>query len=271
MEIKWIEKMKLYLEYRKLKKMTDGALLEELEKKLEAEKMAHIPNIVSLVEDEEKKLEVAKDLIETSEINMTTKKKVIDQLPHKTQKELFRKSIKTKELLAQRDISTFLKILVKDKNLHPYDELYYRIDKAFSDSQLVYMLDTLRAKRPEAYEEEKVMGIIGKQIAVNMKKYETFLPSHLLQLTDEVIINRGEKEERIFDILREEDREKLEQSIQEAIQELKENTKNSMSEVEEQRLSQENIDKQISKFLTFAQKRQEELIAQGLQQAGERR
>ena len=267
MEIKWIEKIKLYLEYRKLKKMSDGALLKELEEKLEAEKTEHIPNIVGFVGDEEKKLEVAKDLIETSDINMMTKKQVIDTLPHQTQKELFRKSIKTKELLAQRDISTFLRILVKDKSLHPYDELYYRIDKAFSDVQLAYMLDTLRTERPESYDEEKIMGVIAKQIAVNMKKYETFLPSHLSQLTDEVIINRGEEEERIFDILKKKDRKRLEQSIQQAIKELKENTKNPMSEVEEQRLSQENVDKQINEFLAFAQKRQEELIAQGLQQA----
>lgn len=267
MKIEVMKKIKLYLENRKLKKMSDSALIKELEEKLMIEETENIHNIVGFVEDDKKQLNVAKELIESGEINASTKKQVIEKLPHQTQKELFRKSIKTKELLAQKDISTFLRILIKDKKLQPYDELYYRIDKAFNDFELAYMLRELQKGRPEAYSAQKVMGIIAKQIIVDIKKYESFLPSHLKELTDEIVINYGENEERKFDILNEEDRKTLKETMEREAEKMKEDNKHPITLAEKERITSEKLEKQINKMLQFEQKRQEELQMQGLEQA----
>lgn len=267
MKIKWIEKVKLFLENRKLKKMSDGALIKELNERLLAEETESIPNIVGFVEDDNKQLDVAKELIESKEVTVKTKKQVIQNLPQQTQKELFRKSIKTKEVLAQKDISTFLKILIKDKNLQPYDELYYRIDKAFSDSQLANILEQLQKERPESYNEEKITQIITKQIVVDIKKYGSFLPSHLENLTSKIIINDEKQGKRKFDILEEKDRRMLETELEKASQELKENKKNPITEVEEQRITSDKLKLQIEQMAQFAQRRQEELRLQGIENA----
>lgn len=265
MKIALIEKIKLYSEKRKLRKMSDGALIKQLEEKIMAEETGNIPNIVGYVEDDDKQLHVAKELIESQDINIATKKQVIEKLPQQTQKELFRKSIKTKELLAQKDINTFLKIIIKDKKLQPYDELYYRVDKAFSDSQLSFMLRELKRKRPESYSEEKVMEIVAKQIIVNMKKYGTFLPSHLPELLDEITINSEQGKQRKFDILEENDKEKITETLKRVAEEVKENKKVPITETQKQNIEEGKIDIQIARMVRFAEERQEQLREQGIE------
>lgn len=264
MKLKVVEKINLYLEKRKLKKLSDRALIKELEQKLEEEEMGNIHKIVSFIEDNDKQLMLAKEVIEAPEIKEQTKQQVIEELPHQTQKELFKESIKTKELLAKKDINKFLDIIIKDANLNPYDELYYRIDKAFSDSQLAYMFKRVQEERPEDYNEEKVLGIIAKQIVTQMRKYEMFFPSHLQELTGEVIINYGKEGERTFDILNQKDREKLLQSLKEEAEALKKNERFPITKEQKQRITPERIEQQIDRLVQFATKRQEELRQQGI-------
>ncbi len=239
--------------------------MKELEQKIEEEETANIHNIVGFVEDSDKQIKLAKEVIETPEIMDKTKQKVIEKLPQQVQRELFKESIKTKELLAKKDIDKFLKIIIKDKNLNPYDELYYRVDKAFSDSQLTYMFGKIRKERPEDYNEEKILGIIAKQIATKMRKYEMFFPSHLQQLTDEVIINHGQEGERTFDILNQEDRQKLHEAMKEEAEVLKESKKHPITLAEKQKITPERIKKQVDKLVQFAEVRQEELKQQGVE------
>lgn len=258
-------KMKIELSEKiRLRRLSDKALMKELEQKLEEEQTGNIHNIVGYIEDKDKQVVLAKEVIETLDVKDVTKQKVIDKLPQYVQRELFKESIKTKELLAKKDIGKFLKIIIKDKNLDPYDELYYRVDKAFSDSQLTYMFSKIGRERPEDYNEEKILGIIAKQIATKMRKFEMFFPSHLDQLTNQVIINHNKEEERTFDILNQEDREKLCEAMKEEAEAIKESTKYPITLAEKQKITPEKIEKQIDKFVQFAMERKEELRLQGV-------
>lgn len=270
MKIEVIEKIRLFIEKMRLRRLSDKALMKELEQKLEEEETDNLHNIVGYVEDKDKQVRLAKEVIETPEIMDKTKQKVIEKLPQQVQRELFKESIKTKELLAKKDIDKFLKIIIKDKNLDPYDELYYRLDKAFSDVQLTYMFDKIRKERPEDYNEEKILGIIAKQIATKMRKYEMFFPSHLEQLTNEVIINRNQEEERTFNILNQKDRERLRKAMKEEAEAIKESEKYPITLKEKERITPEKIEGQIDKLVQFARERQEELRLQGVKKPNEK-
>ena len=168
--------------------------------------------------------------------------------------------------MAQKDVNTFIKIIVNNKSLQPYDELYYRLDKAFSDSQLTGILQTLKEKRPESYDEEKVLRIVAKQIDVDIKKYGTFLPSHVAQggLFEQIVIRDDNIQdgERTFDILNAKDKQRLVEALKEEREEMKENPKISLTEKELGILSDENLERQIDQVEKFKIKRQEELQQQ---------
>lgn len=262
MKIKLIEKIKQFFENRKLKKLPDEVLIEKVEEKLEEDEVGEIPNIVKYVGDNDTQLQMAKGLVEGADINIETKKEVIDNLPHITKKELFRESIKTKEIIAQKDMPTFIKILINEKKLQPYDELYYRVDKAFSDSELGRILGILYKERTKEYDEEKVLRIVAKQMLVDMKKYNTFLPSHFAEIANNIIIDEGTENERTFQILNEEDKEKLEKALEEESIELKENSKKALTAQEKAKIAPEKIQQQINNIVEFSMKRQKELQEQ---------
>ena len=271
MKIEITEKITLFIEKMKLKRLSDKALIKELEQKLEEKQTDNIHNIVGFVEDKDKQVKIAKEVIETEEIKDMTKQKVFGNLSQEEQKRLFRESIQAKELLAKKNIDKFLKIIIKDKNVEPYDELYYRVDKAFNDAQLAYMFRQIRKERPEDYSEEKILGIIAKQIAIKMKKFETFFPSHLQQLTDEIVVNHNQEGERTFNILNKKDREKLLQALKEEAEVLKESKKYPVTITEKQRITPEKIEQQMEQLVQFAMERQEELRQQGEKPKGQER
>ena len=163
--------------------------------------------------------------------------------------------------MAQENVDKFLQIIINDKSLQPYDELYYRIDKAFSDSQLANILEMLKSERPESYDEEKVLRIVAKQIDINLKKYGSFLPSHADSLMEKIILKdeNAETGKREFDILNPQDKEKLIEAMKEERDEIIDNEKIPVSESEEKRLTDENIQKQIGLVVDFKIKRQQEL------------
>lgn len=264
MKIQFIEKIKEFFEKRKLKKMPDKVLEEKIDQNIEGEGTEKIPLIVGAVDDAQTQVELAKKVVESPEISVATKAETLDELPHKMKEKLFRESIKSKELMAQKDINTFVKIIITNKGLQPYDELYYRIDKAFSDSQLANILETLKSERPENYDEEKVLRIVAKQVDVNLRKYGTFLASHAENLLGKVSI-KDEKEEngeRRFDILNPQDKQKLFEALKEEREEMRDNPKNPLTYKEIQMLSDENLEKQINQVVQFKVKRQEELQEQ---------
>lgn len=261
MEIKFLQKIKAFLERRKLKKLSDETLAKKVEEKIKNEKIEEIPNIVGNMGDDEKQLEMAKNLVESEQINMDTKKDIINTLPHETKRELFKKSVQTKEILAKKDLPAFIEILVKDKKLKPYDELYYRVDKAFSDSELAYIMQKIQETRPEDYDEEKILRVIAKQILVDNVRYGTFLPSHLGELTSNIIIANKDSEEsqRKFDILVEEDRKKLFNALEEEADILNDAIKD---DKKEKRIGNENLKIQMNNMVQFAEKRKEEIQTQ---------
>lgn len=261
MEIKFLQRIKAFLERRKLKKLSDETLAKKVEEKIENEKIEEIPNIVGHMGDDEKQLEMAKNLVESEQINMDTKKDVINTLPHETKRELFKKSIQTKEILAKKDIPTFMEILIKDKKLQPYDELYYRVDKAFSDSELANIMQKIQETRPQDYDEQKIVRVIAKQILVDNVRYGTFLPSHLGELTNNITIEDKDSEEsyRKFDILEDDDRKKLFDALEEEAETLRDTIND---EKKEKRINKENLKIQMNNMVQFAEKRKEELQAQ---------
>lgn len=264
MKIQFIEKIKEFFEKRKLKKLPDEILEEKVEQNIEGEETEKLAFMVGAVEDEKTQIELAKKVVEAPAVGTMAKAETINELPHETKEALFRKSVRTKEIIAQKDINTFLKILINNKELQPYDELYYRVDKAFSDLQLSDILEKLGEKRPESYDEEKVLRIIAKQIDTNLKKYGSFLPSHADSLMEKIILKDENTEtgKREFDILNPQDKEKLIEAMKEERDEIKNNEKIPVSESEEKRLTDENIQKQIEQVVDFKIKRQQELQEQ---------
>lgn len=266
MKIQFIERMREFFEKRRLRKMPDEVLEEKIDQNIEGEGTGKIPLIVGAVDDEQTQVELAKKVVEAADLSMATKAETLDELPHKTKVKLFKESVKSKELMAQKDVDTFVKIIVNNKSLQPYDELYYRIDKAFSDSQLSNILKTLKEKRPESYDEEKVLRIVAKQIDVDIKKYGTFFPSHASQagLFEQIVLRDDNQQngERTFDILDPKDKQRLVQALKEEREEMKENPKISLTEREMKMLSDENLERQIEQVEKFKIKRQEELQQQ---------
>lgn len=264
MKIQFIERIKEFFEKRKLKKLSDSVLEEKIDKNIEGEGTGKIPLIIGAVEDEKTQIELAKRVVESTEVPMATKTDTLNELPHRTRVKLFKESVKGKELIA-RDVEKFTEIVVNNKSLQPYDELYYRLDKAFSDNQLGNILSTLKEKRPESYDEEKVLRIVAKQIDVNIKNYGAILPSHLAPsgLFSQIVLSgRDQNEERAFDILNPEDKQRLLEALKEEREEMEENPKIALTESELKRLSDENLEKQINQVEQFTIKRQEELLQQ---------
>ena len=264
MKIQFIEKIKKYIKKRKLRKLPDEILEEKVEQNIEGEETGKLAFMVGAIGDEKTRIEAAKKVVEAPDVETMTKAETINELPHETKEALFRKSVRTKEIIAQKDINTFLKILINNKELQPYDELYYRIDKAFSDSQLANILETLKSERPESYDEEKVLRIVAKQVDVNLRKYGTFLASHAENLLGKVSIKdeKEENDERQFDILNPQDKQKLFEALKEEREEMRDNPKNPLTDKEIQMLSDENLEKQINQVVQFKVKRQEELQEQ---------
>ena len=266
MKIKFIEKIKEFFEKRKLKKLPDEILREKVEQNIEGEETEKLEFMVSAIENEKERIEATKKAVESPDISVSTKVAIINELTHKNQVKLFKESIKSKELMAQKDVNTFVQIIINNKSLQPYDELYYRIDKAFSDSQLADILEKVKQERPETYDEEKVLRIVAKQMDINLKKYGTSFPSHAIEagLFREIILKdeKAEKGKREFDILNPEDRQRLSDAMKEERDEIVEKSKNSMSKQESNRLTDEAIDAHIQKMLDFRMKRQKELNEQ---------
>ena len=264
MKIQFIEKIKEFFEKRKLKKLPDEILEEKVEQNIEGEETEKLAFMVGAIGDEKARIEAAKKVVEAPDVGTMTKTETINELPHETKEALFRKSVRTKEIIAQKDINTFLKILINNKELQPYDELYYRVDKAFSDLQLSDILEKLGEERPEAYDEEKVLRIVAKQIDINLKKYGSFLPSHADSLMGKIILKDENTEtgKREFDILNPQDQEKLIEAMKEERDEIMDNEKIPVSKSEEKRLTDENIQKQIEQVAEFKIKRQQELQEQ---------
>lgn len=268
MKIKFIERIKKFIEKIKIKKLPDGELEKQVNEMIENDETDSLGMYLKNFDNPENQKDMVKNVLEAENISTATKKDIIDNLPHSTKKELFKQSIKTKEIIAQKDMSTFLNIIIKDKNLNPYNELYYRLDKAFSDSQLEFALEWIGNQRKEDYDEEKILAIVGKQIAVNMKKFESFLPSHLDGLTRNIKID-----DRDFDILEEKDKNMLHTAICEEAEILKEkilkkSSKKQLTDDEEKeiaRLDNKNIEIQIENMVKFAEIRRDELIKQGLE------
>lgn len=262
MKIQFIEKIKEFFEKRKLKKLPDEILEEKVEQNIEGEETGKLAFMVGAIGDEKTQIELAKKVVEAPDVGTMTKAEMLDKLPHKAKEKLFKESIKSKELMAQKDVSAFIKIITNDKNLQPYDELYYRIDKAFSDSQLAGILEKVKQKRPETYDEEKVLRIVAKQMDINLKKYGTFFPSHAIEagLFREIVLKdeKTEKGEREFDILNPEDKQRLSDAMKEERDEIVENPKNLISKQESNRLTDEVIDSQIQQIINFKMKRQQE-------------
>lgn len=189
------DKIKNYIKDRELKKLTDKDLVERVEEKKEKEEeMQEIPNIIGYINDDEKQLKVAEDAID-SELDDELKAEILRALPKKSRANLFKQdNVVAKKIIAQDDIDTFTEILVREQVLKPYDELYYRLDVAFSDSQVAQILSNLETRRNRDYDPQKVLKVIAKQIAVDIKTHGTFLPSHLKELTDKIIIDLSEEE-----------------------------------------------------------------------------
>ena len=263
MKIKFIEKIKEFFEKRKLKKLPDDILEEKIVENIEEEETEKVPKMVEAFGSAEAQTEIAQKVVESSGVSTETKAEMLDKLPHKVKEKLFKESIKSKELMAQKDVNTFVQIIINNKSLQPYDELYYRIDKAFSDSQLAGILEKVKQERPETYDEEKVLRIVAKQIDINLKKYGTSFPSHAIEagLFREIILKdeKAEKGKREFDILNPEDRQRLSDAMKEERDEIVEKSKNSMSKLESNRLTDEAIDDNIQKMLNFRMKRQKEV------------
>ena len=264
MKIQFIEKIKEFFEKRKLKKLPDEILEEKVEQNIEGEETGKLAFMVGAIGDEKTQIELAKKVVEAPDVGTMTKAEMLDKLPHKAKEKLFKESIKSKELMAQEDVGTFLRIIINNKNLQPYDELYYRVDKAFSDLQLSDILEKLGEERPEAYDEEKVLRIVAKQIDINLKKYGSFLPSHADSLMGKIILKDENTEtgKREFDILNPQDQEKLIEAMKEERDEIMDNEKIPVSKSEEKRLTDENIQKQIEQVVEFKIKRQQELQEQ---------
>ena len=260
MKIQFIEKIKEFFEKRKLKKLPDKILEEKVKQNIEGEETSKVPFIIGAA-SEKKQMELAKEAVESPNISVSTKAAILNELTHKNQVKLFKESIKSKELMAQENVDKFLQIIINDKSLQPYDELYYRVDKAFSDSQLANILEMLKSERPESYDEEKVLRIVAKQIDINLKKYGSFLPSHADSLMEKIILKdeNAETGKREFDILNPQDKEKLIEAMKEERDEIIDNEKIPVSESEEKRLTDENIQKQIGLVVDFKIKRQQEL------------
>lgn len=189
------DKIKNYIKDRELKKLTDKDLVERVEEKKEKEEeMQEIPNIIGYINDDEKQLKVAEDAID-SELDDELKAEILRALPKKSRANLFKQdNVVAKKIIAQDDIDTFTEILVREQVLKPYNELYYRLDVAFSDSQVAQILSNLETRRNRDYDPQKVLKVIAKQIAVDIKTHRTFLPSHLKELTDKIIIDLSEEE-----------------------------------------------------------------------------
>ena len=266
MKIQFIERIKEFIEKKKLKNMPDEVLEEKIDEKLEGKETGNIPLIVGAVDDEKTQVELVKKVVEAPDISTATKADALNELPHEMKKELFKKSIKSKELLAQKDINTFLKILVTDKRLQPYDELYYRIDKAFSDKQLSDILKALKEKRPESYDEEKVLRIVAKQIDVNLKKYGSFLSSHAADVLENVELedNNSDNGKRKFDILNEQDRNRLLNAMKQEKEEIEKKSELSLTVQERRNLGEENLERQIRQIVEFRKKRLKEINEQNM-------
>lgn len=266
MKIQFIERIKEFIEKKKLKNMPDEVLEEKIDEKLEGKETGNIPLIVGAVDDEKTQVELVKKVVEAPDISTATKADAFNELPHEMKKELFKKSIKSKELLAQKDINTFLKILVTDKRLQPYDELYYRIDKAFSDKQLSDILKALKEKRPESYDEEKVLRIVAKQIDVNLKKYGSFLSSHAADVLENMELedNNSDNGKRKFDILNEQDRNRLLNAMKQEKEEIEKKSELSVTVQERRNLGEENLERQIRQIVEFRKKRLKEINEQNM-------
>ena len=264
MKIQFIEKIKEFFEKRKLKKLPDEILKEKVEQNIEGEETEKLAFMVSAIENEKERIEATKKAVESPDISVSTKVAIINELTHKNQVKLFKESIKSKELMAQKDVDKFLEIIINDKSLQPYDELYYRVDKAFSDLQLSNILEKLEKERPETYDEEKVLRIVAKQIDINLKKYGSFLPSHAEELSRHIHLKEKNTEtgEREFDILNPNDKQRLSDAMKEERDEIMNNEKIPVSESEKKRLTDENIQKQIEQVAEFKIKRQQELQEQ---------
>lgn len=264
MKIQFIERIKEFFEKRRLKKLPDEILEEKVEQNIEGEETEKLAFMVNAIEDEKTKIELAQKVIEAPDVETTTKAEMLDKLPHKTKEKLFKESIKSKELMAQKDVNAFIKIIINNKSLQPYDELYYRVDKAFSDLQLSNILEKLEKERPEAYDEEKVLRIVAKQIDINLKKYGSFLPSHAEELSRHVYLKDKNTEtgEREFDILNPNDKQRLSDAMKEERDEIMNNEKIPVNESEKKRLTDENIQKQIKQIVDFKMKRQQEISEQ---------
>lgn len=255
MKIKWLQKIRNFLEYRKLKKLEDKELKQKLEKKLEENETDNIGNVISHVEENEQRLDLAKKVIE-SEINEDAKRDVIDKLPTNTRKQLFIENIQTKEILAKKDKDTFLEMITTQKNLHPYDEIYYRLDKAFSDQELDEILQKIQDKRPEKYDEEKILRIIGKQMALHIMKSGVILPYGFKEILDNNVLIEETKENREkvknkFNLLDSRHVKKLEEALNEEVENLKEKNYNNLNKIQEEYLSQENLNYLISRLIDF--------------------
>ena len=264
MKIKFIEKIKEFFEKRKLKKLPDDILEEKIVENIEEEETEKVPKMVEAFGSAEAQAEIAQKVVESSGVSTETKAEMLDKLPHKVKEKLFKESIKSKELMAQKDVNTFVQIIINNKSLQPYDELYYRVDKAFSDLQLSNILEKLEKERPETYDEEKVLRIVAKQIDINLKKYGSFLPSHAEELSRHVYLKDKNTEtgEREFDILNPNDKQRLSDAMKEERDEIMNNEKIPVSESEKKRLTDENIQKQIEQVAEFKIKRQQELQEQ---------
>lgn len=266
MKVKFIEMIKQILKKLKIRTLPDEELEEQVNQMLENDEEESIGLYMKSFGNRLNQKEVAKSVMEAENISTEAKKDVIDTLPHSTKKELFKQSIKTKEIIAQKDKETFLKIILTDKNLNPYNELYYRLDKAFSDSQLQIILDKIYEKRQEDYDVEKVLAIVGKQIAVDTKTYGSFLPSHLDEITRTIKIDNKD-----FDILDSEHRIKLLEATGEEsrilretyLEKFKNRQLSEKEKIELVRLNFDNINAQFDNMVAFAEKRKEELIKQG--------
>lgn len=266
--MKWTKRIRRFFETKKLSKLPDTELVEKIKEKAENEELKHAGTLLEYLNDEEKRVEVAKTLVESENLSNKDKQKFLTNLPHKTQKDLFKESVKAKKIMAKINIPDFIKVITNDKNLNPYDELYYRLEDAFSDSQVGDVLKAIGEKRPEEYDEEKIFKIVGKQIAIRVKKQGVFLASHLKDLTRYIKISDDNNGTRDFDILNEEDKEKLSSAFFIEAEHLKEKIESSTDEKKENHkwyLEKENLERQVNNMVHFAKKRQEELKVQGLE------
>lgn len=182
--MKWLEKLKNYIETiktkNKYKRLPDEEIVEKIPEIVDDENIETHKIVNNYIKSEEKREEVlvehAEDL-KPGEIN-----KVIENLPPESQVSVYQENNLIGKKLARVKKKDNLTGILNAKGINSYEELYRLIEDGINDYELVDMLKSIEQNPEKQYNSDQVLRIISKQMTLYLQRYGKVLGGHVGEL-----------------------------------------------------------------------------------------